>query len=290
MRAKKPGRDLIGFEAFGGLEQKESSVRVSSYIRLTYDLAWRDIHNRYAGTALGLSWNLVGPILQALVPAVVFSFLMKGKLGSGYGDVPFALFYFTGYAVWALMAETLSRSSGIVRENASLITKTTLPKSVFPWVALAAALPNHAVLLCINLVLCIWWNGGVGVAILLLPVYFVCAVLFIAGMARLIAAVSVFVLDLPQLLPSFINAWFFMTPVLYPPTLVAQNAPDWVKLILLRLNPMSHLVDGYRMCFLSQSPDVPAVSLAALMVGCGVTYYVGARCYARLENSFADVL
>jgi ABC-type polysaccharide/polyol phosphate export permease len=70
-------------------------------LSLAWMLARRDLKNRYATNYAGIAWNVLVPLLYALINVVVFSILMKGRMGERYGNLPFALFYFVPFALWS---------------------------------------------------------------------------------------------------------------------------------------------------------------------------------------------
>ncbi|MGB5277655.1 MAG: hypothetical protein WBP02_10855, partial [Gammaproteobacteria bacterium] len=94
----------------------------------------RDLKNRYASSYAGMAWNIVVPLLNAIIYVIVFSILMKGRMGSYYSDIPFALFYFVPFSLWTVFADVVGRSPGILKEYAYLINKIAFPSWVLPLV------------------------------------------------------------------------------------------------------------------------------------------------------------
>ena len=117
---------------------------------LTWMLAKRDLQNRYASSYAGVAWNVGVPLLYSLINVVVFSILMTGRMGERYGNVPFALFYFVPFSLWAVFAEVVGRSPGILREYAYLINKIAFPAWVLPLIPLASALLSQAIILALT--------------------------------------------------------------------------------------------------------------------------------------------
>lgn len=262
---------------------------IKSSLRLAWMLARRDVKNRYATSYAGIAWNILVPLLYALINVVVFSILMKGRMGERYGDLPFALFYFVPFALWAFFSEVTGRSTFILREYGFLINKIAFPFWVLPLVPLASALLNQAILFAIIGVL-LFTNGIVPAASawLFISVWLITLVLTV-GIAYMVAALAVYVHDLVQIVPVVINILFWLTPILYPATLVETQGPLWVRTLIMEWNPFSHLVELARHTMFGSAP----VSLAALggtALLALVVLGLGLALFRKLKSGFADVL
>ena len=273
---------MIQFKELKFLKKEELSVLKS--------LTFRDLKVRYAGTKLGVFWAIAGPILQALVPAIVFSYLMTGRLGGEFNDTPFVVFYFSGFCIWAFFTDVVNRSVWVIRDNASLVTKTQTPRILFSLLPFTTALPNHFILMLFTLILNFYYGGNLSINILLFPIYFLLASFFILGISRILCVLSVFILDVPHILSIILSAWFFLTPILYPPSLIQELAPWWVETILINLNPMAYLVEYYRTSLISSEFNFKILEFSLLSIFCLLIHVLGYMFYNRLQSGFDDVL
>jgi lipopolysaccharide transport system permease protein len=252
-------------------------------------LAKRDLKNRYISSYVGVAWNVGVPLLYALINVVVFSILMSGRMGARYGGVPFALFYFVPFSLWTFFSETVLRSTGILREYAYLINKIAFPYWVLPLVPLASALLSQGILLIIV--------GGLMVregiapshtALLYLPISMI-AILMTLGIAYAVSAVAVYVRDLAQIVPVAVSVMFWLTPILYPATLVEDKGAFWVRRLIMDYNPFYYLVEMSRQAVLGTAPISWRIfgGMALLSI---IVFMLGLAVFRKLKSGFADVI
>lgn len=264
-------------------------LKLLNDLSLAWMLARRDLKNRYASSYAGIAWNIGVPLLYAIVNVVVFSILMTGRMGDRYGDIPFALFYFVPLSLWAFFSDVVGRSTGILREYSYLINKIAFPFWVLPLVPIASAILSQGILLVLVGVL-MAYNGITlaATAGVYLLIWLVC-VLLTLGVAYATSAIAVYVPDLAQIIPVGINIMFWLTPILYPATLVENGGSLWVRALIMDYNPFSYLVEFSRHAVFGSAP----VSWEALSV-LGFTSFlvlgVGLLIFRKLKSGFADVI
>ena len=258
-------------------------------LSLAWMLAKRDLLNRYAGSYAGVFWTIGVPLLYALINVVVFSTLMSGRMGARYGDIPFALFYFIPFSLWTLFSEGVGRSTGILREYRYLVSKIAFPFWVLPLVPLASALLSQTIVLLLAFGL-MQFNGIAlgGSAAVYLLVWLVCLMLAL-GVAYAVSALSIYISDLAQIVPVVINILFWLTPILYPATLVEDHGALWVRKLIMDYNPFyylteisRHAVFGTALIDWTSLLAVAAFSLLVLLCGFGL--------FRKLKSGFADVI
>jgi ABC-type polysaccharide/polyol phosphate export permease len=251
-------------------------------------LARRDVKNRYASSYAGVAWNIGVPLVFALVNVVVFSVLLSGRMGARYSDVPFSLFYFVPYSLWILFFEVVGRSSGVLREYSYLINKISFPVWVLPLVPLASAFLSQLVIFLIVTFL-LFTNGlapdgGLLAFVLLWALTIVLAI----GVSYLVSSISVYVPDMGQLVPILLTITFWLTPILYPVSIVEERAPGWVKGLIITYNPFYYLAETARSSLFGLS--VHASSLLVVAATSLVALGVGGWVFRKLRPGFADVL
>jgi lipopolysaccharide transport system permease protein len=258
-------------------------------LSLAWMLARRDIKNRYVSSYAGMAWHVGVPLIYAMINVVVFSILMNGRMGVQYSEIPFALFYFLPLSLWSFFADVVSRSTGILREYSYLINKIAFPSWVLPMVPLASALINQAVILCIVCCLMVYYGVEPSLtAPAYLLIWLVCLMMAL-GAAYGVAALAVFIPDLGQIVPVCLNIVFWMTPILYPATLVEHAGGAWLKSIIMHWNPFFYIVEFSRnVVFGSEIIQWHefTVSLSVSMF----TLLVGAAIFRKLKAGFADVI
>lgn len=257
---------------------------------LIAEMAGRSFRLRFAGSYLGLLWSVLGPLLNALVTATIFYFLMRGRLGGQYARIPFPVYFFVGFSIWGLMTEVMMRGTTIVLENAALITKISFPTSILPPVAFAGSLINFAVYLAIAVAMMLAYHASPSSHLYVAVVWFAIAALLATGVAYLVAAVGVFVRDIAPIMPVVLNILYYLSPIMYSPSVLRAGAPHWVARLLLDINPLSRLIEGWRSSFIEVGAPVDFTGLACVGTLAMLVFAGGFFTYRVLKPSFADVL
>lgn len=262
---------------------------LSTGLRLAWMLARRDLRNRYASSYAGAAWHIGVPLLYSMINVAVFSILMTGRMGERYGNVPFALFYFVPFSLWALFAEVVGRSPGILREYAYLINKIAFPAWVLPLVPFASALLTQAIILTITAALMAYLHVPPAPTAWAYLLVWLAALLITLGIAYAVAALAVYVPDLAQAVPVGVTILFWLTPILYPASLVENHGALWIRNIIMDYNPFYYLVDLARHAVLGGAA-VAWGALGALALVAAATLALGAALFRKLQPGFADVI
>lgn len=252
-------------------------------------LIMRDLKNRYANSYAGFAWNVVVPLFNALILAIVFSALMNGRMGMDYGNVPFVLFYFIPFSLWTVFAEVIGRSTGIIREYDYLINKIAFPFWVLPMVPLGSAMLSQAIIFSIIGGLLFYLKIKVASTALLFPVIWLISIVLTIGVSYTVAAISAYLPDMAQIMPLFLNILFWITPILYPPSLVQQHAPAWTRNIIIDYNPFFYISEYSRYTILS-GREIPIYNLLILTGIACTLLLLGVLIFHKLKAGFADVI
>lgn len=244
----------------------------------------RDIRSRYMGSYLGFFWSVIHPLTQLLLYYFLFSVVMKMRLGAEYGDTSFAIWLIAGLLPWMFFSELVIRSPGTVLEHSSVIKKMVFPSEILPFVHLTAAMMNHFIGLTILFGFLLVLGYEISLKIIYLFLYMFTIGLFALGISWLLSSLNVFLRDIGQVISVVMNIWFFLTPISYPIHMIPPHAN-----VLLRLNPMLHVVDGYRMALLGKA-DMDIGGLAYILIVGLVTFVIGGLVFQKLKPAFADVL
>ena len=237
----------------------------------------------------GALWLIGVPLLYAVINVFVFSILMSGKIGDRYGEAPFALFYFSGLAVWIVFADVTGRSTFILREYAYLINKIAFPVWLLPLLSFASALLTQLIVLSIVGGLMLWYGHASSSALIFFPLVWLSSILLSLGVAYGTSALSVFIPDLAQAIPVLLNILFFLSPILYSPLLVEQAAGYWSRQVLMNWNPIYYLVEASRASLIGTG-EFPWAYLAYSFCFAAIALVLGIGLFARLRKGFADVL
>ena len=249
------------------------------YRELLYFLAWRDVRVRYRQTFLGVAWAILQPALAMLLFTIFF-----GRFAAMPSDgIPYAVFAYAGLLPWTFFSNAVTSAGQSLITNPDLISKVYLPRMLVPSAAVLAGLLDFAITFALLIVLMPYYHVSVAVSILLLPIPIFLAVLFALAISLATAAVNVRYRDVRYALPFLIQTGLFVSPVIYPASLVSGS---WRPLLLL--NPLTGIIEGFRSALFGRPFDW--VALAASAAVAVVVLFLSASYFRRVEAHFADVI
>jgi ABC-2 type transport system permease protein len=238
----------------------------------------RDLRVRYKGSALGIVWSLLNPLLMMVIYTVVFSIVMRA------GIEHFPVFFLAGFLPWTFFSTALLMGSASLIAHAQLIQKVYFPREVLPLSMTVANLVNFGIGMALFLPFAAIVRGVDLAGLLLLVPLTAVLFLFAAGVTILFAALVVYFRDVEFLLGIATTAWFFLTPIVYR----IEDAPERYQ-PLFRLNPMTPFVESYRsVLYYAQLPSAGAL-LACVVIAAG-SAATGYAVFGRLEGRLAEEL
>ncbi len=244
------------------------------YRELIWALALKDLKIRYKNSALGFLWALLNPALIMLVLTLVFSTIMRLAIPH------YAVFLLSALLPWTFFTQSLSYATESIVGNADLIKKVKVSKLVFP---VAAVVSNM-----INLLLSLIPLAIIVVAVgqpfhwtwIYLPVPLIALTIFTMGATFFFAAANVYYRDVAHILQIVIQAWFYLTPIIYPLTLFPSQY-RW----LFKLNPMIYVLNGFRLSvYYGELPELQ--SIVASFVCAFVALIVGFAVFRKYQDDF----
>jgi len=250
------------------------------YRELFYFFAWRDVKLRYKQTVLGAAWA----IIQPLFTMVIFTVLFGRFAGMPSDGIPHPIFYYSALVPWTYFAGTLAYSANSLLSNASLLTKVYFPRVALPASTVLSGLVDFAVASLVLVAMMAYYGVPLGWRLLLWPALVVPLVMLALGVGMFLAALNVRFRDVKHAIPFVTQLWLFVTPIIYPSSIV----PERLRL-LLALNPLTGLIEGFRASIL---PD-RHLDWPLLVVSCGLTVGIltlGAWYFRRTEQTFVDVI
>ena len=251
-----------------------------NYRELLYFLTKRDIQVRYKQTVLGGLWAIIQPAFTMLVFTLFF-----GRLAKMPSDgIPYPIFVYAGLLPWTYFANAVAASGNSLVGSANLITKVYFPRIMIPASAALAGLLDFAVAVLVLAVLMVYYQILPGAAILVFPVLVALTFLSAVGTGLWLSALNVQFRDIRYVIPFVIQIWLFVSPVIYPVSLVRENL-QWI----LAINPMAGVIHAYRASLLGhQLIDWPLLGISTMMII--ALFLSGLYYFRRMERTFADVI
>ncbi len=251
--------------------------------RLFHNFVRQDFTSQFIGSVGGFFWLFITPAVNILIYAFVFRYVFGLRPPPEFGQTSFVIFMMVGYLPWFAFAEALGKAPGLLLEKAPLITKVMFPVNILPVVGSLIPYMTHS----IGIVLLLGFlalQGYANVLWLLLPFIFFLQFLFTMGLVAILSAFCVFLRDLQQLVGLVITSWFFLTPIVYPLSIVEDPAIRQIYYY----NPMHNFIDLYRQIVLAN--ELPILSLQIVFF-CSITVYLlGGWLFMRIKHAFGDVL
>ena len=251
---------------------------------LVLSLARRELVARYKGSALGVIWAVLTP----LVMIVIFTFIFAGIFGARFGvrssPWDYAIYLFCGLLPWNMFQETLILSATTIVSHANLVKRVVFPLETLPIAQALAALGNQMIGTLALLAATIIIRHELHATVLWLPVLLIPQLIATLGAAWLIASLGVFLRDIAQGISLFLMAWMYLTPIIYPESIVPERYRFYI-----RLNPFTPLVSSYRRILIEGlAPDWPG--LAYFTAFAMVCFLFGYWWFAKTRKNFADVI
>jgi len=253
---------------------------------LIAQLTRREIRSRYRGSYLGVLWALLTPLATLLVYTFVFAVLFKARWGDrqSQGVVDFALTAFTGMTAFQVLSENLNRAPGLVVGRVNYVKRVVFPLEVLPISVLGASVFHSLIGLALVLIGQIVTVGQLHPTLIYLPLLYLPLVGFSLGLGWTLASLGVFVRDVGNFVGIATQLLFFVTPILYPVSVVPERLRP-----ALTLNPISWVIEDFRRVILwGEQPAwdalaiVTALSIVVLLAG-----YVW---FMKTKPGFADVI
>lgn len=250
---------------------------------LILSMARREVSKKYVGSILGFVWTFIHPLVLIFVFWVVFSVGFRVKPTN---NVPFVVWLTAGLSAWFVFAEIVSSSVGSVIDNAPLIKKTTFQSQILPLIHILACSVTHLVFLLVLVGLIIFQRMPFSMFYLQVFYYFFALAVFSLGLSWLASALNVFIRDISQIVNVVLQVGMWATPILWDVNIMPYNVQ-----LVLKLNPMFYIVDGYRDSFIYFKPfwEHPAQTIYFWSVTL-ILFVCGAVVYKKLKPQFADVL
>ena len=251
-------------------------------------LVRRDLDARYKGSVLGNLWPLVNQLSQLLIYTYVFSIVLNVKLslkGLPPNNITFGLWLFAGLLPWIAFTGGLIQAAGSVVNQPNLVKKVVFPLGLLPLVPILTTFIESSFGLMALIVLVAAVTHTLHPTLGLLPIIWLPQLLLTAGLGYLAASLTVFLRDIPQTIGVILNLWFYLTPIVYPASVIPEQWRGWV----FWLNPLAAIAEVYRDLVLvgevKHWGEWGVASVMSILV-----FYGGLKCYQKLRPAFADVL
>lgn len=260
--------------------------------KLIWQLSKNDFKSRFSGSYLGIIWAFIQPVVTILVYWFVFE---KGLRASGVNlksgiEIPFVLWLTAGIVPWFFFQEAWNAGTSALTSYTYLVKKVVFNINILPVIKIISALFVHVFFVAFTVVL-FWCYGYHPDWYTLQVIYYSLAmVALLMGLVYMSSAIVVFFKDLAQIINIILQVGVWMTPIMWNINSPDLDLPKWV-LVILKLNPMYYVVQGYREAMIDKVPFWQNWQMMiyywAITI---IVWLLGVHIFRKLKNHFADVL
>lgn len=245
---------------------------------LLYFMIWRDVKVRYKQTALGVAWAVIQPLFTMLIFTIFF-----GRLaGIPSENVPYPVFAYSALLPWTFFSNAVTNSGNSLVGSSNLITKVYFPRMIIPAAAVGAGLVDFAIAFLVFVALMLYYGIMPSWQIFMMLPMLLLATLLALGVGMWTSALNVKYRDIRYALPFLMQLWMFMSPIIYPVSLLKRW--QWV----LAINPLTGIIEGFRAALLGRVFPWPSIVVSAVITL--LTLLFAAYSFRRMEKRFADIV
>ena len=249
------------------------------YRELLLFFLWRDLKSRFKQTAFGPLWMIVTPLVGMGLNTIIFS--KVAKLSSD--GIPYPLFNYCALLPWSFFSRCLFSASGSLQGYKNLMSKVYFPRLIAPVVGVLSGLIDFLISFLILIGMMLYYGFPLGWGMLLVPVFLLLAALTGMAVGLWWASWVVHYYDLNNILGYVVRFWMYATPIVYSTSIVPEK---WMS--LYRLNPMTHVIEGFRWCLLGVGgPPGKMLPVSVLIVICLLVS--GAYYFRKTERNIVDI-
>jgi lipopolysaccharide transport system permease protein len=262
---------------------------ISENRELLRQLVKRNIYGRYRGTAGGLAWSVMQPLLMLAVYTFIFSVVFKsrwGTLPSGGidGSYSYSVIMFCGMTVFSVFSESITAAPMLIVSNPNYVKKIIFPIEILPIAQVISSTIINLIWMAILFIGAVFLLKSLYWTMLLLPIIFIPFLFFTTGLSFFVASLGVYFRDLAHVNGIIVQILFLLTPIFYSTQMVPEKFQFFLK-----LNPLTWIVEETRAVFLfKQLPNWDAIIV--IIIISFLTFQLGYVWLNKTKKGFADVL
>lgn len=271
-------KDLTVIKAQNNFQLLEIS-ELWKYRELFIIFVWRDITVRYKQTFFGVAWVIFQPLLTTGIFTIFFGNL--AKIPSNH--MPYQLFVFTGLVFWTFFSTSLSQASNSLVDNANIIKKVYFPLEILPISSIITSIVDFSINFIVLIIISLLFGFVPSISIILFaPICLLIAVFTSSGLGLFLSSVNIKYRDVRYILPFFIQILLFLTPVIYPSSIIRDSFR-----MFFAFNPMTGVIETIRELIKNSGQiDVNILlisGVSSLAIFCFGLYY-----FKKTQKFFAD--
>lgn len=265
-------------------------TEIASRRELFVNLTLRELRSKYKRSLLGWAWSLLNPLTSMLVYAVVFGLILGAQVevGDPSGLQNFSMFLLCGLLPFNFLSNGLNGGMNSLIGNGNLVNKVYFPREILVAASTASWVVSFLIELAVLAVALVFFGNVVVLWIPVILLLVLLEVVFVFGLALILAGAAVYFRDLQHLLGLVLQVWFYSAPIVYPVQLVQNElgTSGW-KITLYNLNPLVRFVEAFRDVFYDMRFP-PLDHIAFLIAIAAASLAAGMAVFGRLEGRVAE--
>jgi lipopolysaccharide transport system permease protein len=249
------------------------------YKYLLYQLTLREIRARYKQSIMGYFWILLNPLMQLLVYSFVFSVIFRFPSGG----IPYPIFLLAGLLPWIYFQTAIISSTISLIDNANLIRKVNFPRETIIYSVICAKTVDFFFACILFVVFIIFTQTSIQFTSIFIIPLLLLQIILMVGLSLFLSAFNLFYRDVQYLTNLVLMLWMYLTPVVYPLSLVPKQYV-WIY----KLNPMVGIIEGYRSALFGFPFDKGTILIATIISF--LVFILGFTIFKRSEKVFADIV
>lgn len=251
---------------------------IYNYRELLKNNVKKEIRGKYKNSALGVIWTFLNPLLQLLVYALIFPLILKTT------QEYYVIFVCVGLIPWTFFTTSVSQSAWTIIANGNIVKKVYFPREILPISVVTSGMVNFLISTLIIVAFCLIYGLGLTKYVVFFPLILIIQYVFQLGVAFILSAATVYFRDLEHFIQIVLQVMFYATPIVY----AGETIPEAFRFII-NLNPMAHIINGYRAIFYNQTmPDLKILAIVFILsiALCIIGYFI----FRKLQKGFAEEL
>lgn len=255
------------------------------YFYLVRRLSFYELRSLTSGNYLGMAWEIINPAIQITIYWFVFGFGIRQR--APVGGIDYFPWMFGGILAWFFINQSVLKSSKSIYTKIKMLSKMNFPMSVIPSYVIFAQFYPHLVIVGLGIIILQFIGFPISIYFIQIPIYTLGLLLFLFGLSLILSTMTTIVRDIQMLLQSLMRMLLYLSPILWPPTLLPESWHTFLK-----LNPFYFVIEGYRASLLGLEwyfIEHP-VHFGYFVGVTGLTLLVGSYLHVKFRDQFIDFI
>lgn len=251
------------------------------YRELFYFFTWRDIKVKYKQTALGVLWAIFQPAIMTALFTLGFGKMLSSNFEL---SMPYPVFALSGFLMWNIFSSGLSNAGNSMVNNSNIIKKIYFPRLIIPISSILVSIVDFLMAFLVFIPALLYYDCWLNLwAFIYIPLSVLLAAMATFGLGTFLAAINIKYRDFRYILPFFIQALLFATPVIYPIRGADNQLFQWI----MQINPMNAPIELFRASIGNNVVNYQTV-IISLIVSM-LFFIIGVFYFRKTESYFADL-